>query len=97
MNQAKRVIYNFEFKRTWDREHGYVQRCDERATEQYAGLLQIIRGIVTSKGMESTSGQFHCWDEIHESGSVERSDGDDWDSKAEVGWNAEKIHEGAVG
>jgi hypothetical protein len=41
---------DIEFKRTSDREHGYVQQCDERATEQYAGLLQIIRRIVMSKG-----------------------------------------------
>ena len=33
-----------------DREHGYVHRCDERATEQYASLLHIVRGIVASKG-----------------------------------------------
>ena len=39
VNRAKKVIYTFEFKRTSDREHGYVQRCDERATEQYAGCL----------------------------------------------------------
>jgi hypothetical protein len=50
VNQAKRVIYTFEFKRTLDREHVYVQRCDERATERNASLLQIVRGIVTSKG-----------------------------------------------
>ena len=31
-------------------EQGYVQRCDERATEQYARLLQIVRAIVTSTG-----------------------------------------------
>ena len=50
MNRTKKVIYTFEFKRTSDREHGSVQRCDERATEQYAGLVQIITKIVMSKG-----------------------------------------------
>ena len=49
VDQAKLVIYTFEFKRTSDREHGFVQRCDERSTEQCAGLLQIIKRIVTSK------------------------------------------------
>ena len=49
MDQTNRIIYTFEFKRTSDREHGYVQRCDEGATEQYASLLQIVRGIVSSK------------------------------------------------
>ena len=44
------VVHTFEFKRTSDREHGYVQRFDERATEQYASLLQNVREIVTSKG-----------------------------------------------
>jgi hypothetical protein len=56
-------------KRTSDREHGYVQRCDVRATEQYASILQIVRGNCDEQRMESTSG--HRWDEIHESGSVE--------------------------
>ena len=50
VDRAKRVICTFEFKRTSDREHGYVQRCDERATEQYASLLQIVRDIMPSKG-----------------------------------------------
>ena len=50
VNRTKKVIYTFEFKRTSDREHGYVQRCDERATEQYAGLVQIITKIVMCKG-----------------------------------------------
>ena len=47
--------------------------------------------------MESTSGQLHCWDEVHESRSVEQGDGSNGGSEAEVGWNAGKIHEGAVG
>ena len=71
VDQTNQVIYTFEFKRTSDREHGYVLQCDERATEQYASLLQIVRGTVASKGWESASSQFHRWDEIHESGSVE--------------------------
>ena len=58
VNRAKQVIYTFEFKRTSDREHGYVQRCDERATEQYASLLQIVRGFVTSKGWKVQSVNF---------------------------------------
>jgi hypothetical protein len=58
VNQAKRVMYTFEFKRTLDREHGYVLRCGERATEQYASLLQIVRGFVTSKGWKVQSVNF---------------------------------------
>ena len=50
VDQTNRVMHTFEFKRTPDREHGYVQRCDERATEQYASLLQIVRDIMPSKG-----------------------------------------------
>ena len=50
VDQTNQVIYTFEFKRTSDREHGYLQRCDERAKEQYASLLQIVRGFVESKG-----------------------------------------------
>ena len=33
---TNQIIYIFEFKRTSDREHGYVQRCNERATEQHS-------------------------------------------------------------
>jgi hypothetical protein len=50
VNQTNRVIYTIEFKRMSDREHGYVQRCDEKATEQYASRLHVVRGIVASKG-----------------------------------------------
>ena len=90
VDRAKRVICTFEFKRTLDREHGYVQRCDERATEQYQKNCDEHK-------MESASVQLHCWDEVHESRSVEQGDGNDWGSEAEVRWNAGKIHEGAVG
>ena len=71
VDQTLRFMYTFESKRTPDREHGYVQQCDERATEQYASLLQIVKGICDEQRMESTSGQFHCLDEIHELRSVE--------------------------
>ena len=31
VDQTNQIMYTFEFKRTLDWEHGYVQRCDERA------------------------------------------------------------------
>ena len=66
MDQISRVIYTFqsEFKRTTDREHGSAQRCDERATEQYASLLQIVREIVTSEGWKVQAVNFR--NEIHD-------------------------------
>ena len=80
VDQVKQVVYTFEFKRTSDREHGYVQGCDERATEQYAGLLQIIKRIVMSKGWNVQAVNF--WDEVHESRSMEQGDGNDRGSEA---------------
>ena len=49
VEQTNWVIYTFEFKRTSDREHGYIQRCDERATEQHASLVQIVREMWRAK------------------------------------------------
>ena len=39
LNRETKTGFTFEFKRTSDRENGYAQRCDERATEQYASLV----------------------------------------------------------
>ena len=34
MDQTNLVMYTFEFKRTSDREHGYVQQCDAMKERQ---------------------------------------------------------------
>jgi hypothetical protein len=75
VDQTNRVIYTFEFKRTSDREHGYVQRCDERATEQYASLLQIVRGFAASKGWKVQAVNFIAGTKSmnQESGSVNKA------------------------
>ena len=43
VDQTNQIIYAFEFKRTLDREHGCVQQSDEKTTEPYASLVQIVK------------------------------------------------------
>jgi hypothetical protein len=97
VDQTNQIIYTFEFKRTLGREHGYVQRCDERAIEQYASLVQIVSQCRAND--ESASGQFHrwnnfmnkqAWNETMEMVGV-------CEFLAQVEWNAGEVHKGATG
>ena len=50
LNRETKTVFTLEFKRTSDREHGYAQRCDERATKQYASLIRAAHQVAQQAG-----------------------------------------------
>ena len=50
LNRKTKTVFALEFKRTSDREYGYAQQCDKRATEQYAGLIRAAHQVAQRRG-----------------------------------------------
>ena len=56
-----------------DREHGYVERCDEKATKQYANLTRAAHQVAQKAGWTVLQVNFRYRIDVDERGKIGKS------------------------